>query len=267
MSRTRRSAMTLITGLLLAAALVYAGLFQPRPAFDPLAAPLFTVLFLFTDALAIPVGVGYVNLDAIVAVGALLVMGPFAAALIALVGAAVNIGVRWAFPERVGEAREPGGLLSLINIGLTNAFLMTVSLVGGAALYEAAGGPLPLVRFGLEAIGPYLLLVLGYSVINYSAAAVYVMLPGDRSMLDKYLRALPTMSAYEILPQLFTPLLPLIYTGLGPGPFLVFSLAVAGGSMVLRAMAVDGQRPGRRGGLAGNRGAPRPRHGGLLAHG
>src|SRR4029077_17358187 len=98
MTPTRRTATTLITGLLLAAALVYAGLAQPRPAFDPLAGLLFTVLFLFTDALAIPVGVGYVNLDAAVAVGALLVMGPFAAALMALIGSSVNIGVRWAFP-------------------------------------------------------------------------------------------------------------------------------------------------------------------------
>jgi signal transduction histidine kinase len=245
MSRARRSATTIITGLLLAA-LVYAGLAQPRPAFDPLAGLLFTGLFLFTDALAIPVGVGYVNLDAAVAVGALLVMGPFAAALIALIGSSVNIGVRWAFPERVGEAREPGGLLSLIGIGLTNAFLLTISLVAGAVLYEAAGGPLPLRRFDWQVIGPYLLLVLAFSVIDYSAAAVYVMLPGDRSILNKYLRALPTMTAYEILPLLFTPLLPLIYTGLGPGPFLVFSLAMAGASMVMRGLALTGQRLERR---------------------
>jgi len=246
MSRKRRIVTTLITGLLLLAALAYAGLAQPRPAFDPAAGLLFVGLFLFTDALAIPVGVGYVNLNAAVAVGALLVIGPFAAALIALVGSSVNIGVRWAFPERVGEAREPGGLLSLINIGLTNALLLAASLVCGAALYAAAGGTLPLVRFGAPVIVPYLLLVLGYGVINYSAAAVYVMLAGDRSMLDRYLRALPVMSAYEMLPLLFTPLLPLIYTGLGPATFLVFALAVAAGSMVMRGLALTGQRLERR---------------------
>jgi len=86
MSRQRRIVTTVITGLLLAAALVFAGLARPRPVFDPLAWLLFTVLFLFTDALSIPIGVGYVNLGATVTVGALLVMGPFAAAVIALIG-------------------------------------------------------------------------------------------------------------------------------------------------------------------------------------
>ena len=246
MTRLRRAASFTITGLVLIAVLLYAGLAQPRPAFDPLAALLFTGLFLFTDALSIPVGVGYVNLAATVAVGALLVLGPFAALLIALAGSLANAAARWAFPERVGEAREPGGLLSLINIGLINALLLAVSLLGGAVLYEAAGGPLPLVHFGPPVIEPYLLLVLGYGVINYSVAAMYVMLPGDRSKLDKYLRALPAMSAYEILPLLFTPLLPLIYLGLGPGPFLLFSLAVAGGSMVMHGLALTGQRLERR---------------------
>src|SRR5690242_21415997 len=51
-------------------------------------------------------------------------------------------------------------------------------------------------------------ILAGFAVLNYSTAAVHVMLPGDRALLDKYLRALPVMSAYEILPLLFTPLLP-----------------------------------------------------------
>jgi len=37
----------------------------------------------------------------------------WAAVLIAVFGAVVNVGVRWAFPEKVGEAREAGGLIRL----------------------------------------------------------------------------------------------------------------------------------------------------------
>jgi PAS domain S-box-containing protein len=246
MNGAHRTATRLITALLLAAAVAYAGLVPPRPAFDPLAVLLFTALFLFTDALAIPVGVGYVNLAPTVAVAALLVQGPFVAALIALVGSAVNIGVRWAFPERVGEAREPGGLSTLIGIGLTNAFLLTASLTAGAAVYQAAGGPIPLNAFTPQFVGPYLLFLLVYAVVNYGLAAIYVMLPGDPALLHRFLRALPMMSTYEIVPQLLTPLLPLIYLGLGPVPFLMAAVGLATGSMAMRGLAVTGKRLERR---------------------
>ena len=247
MSRTRRTATAVINALLLTAAMAYAGLAQPRPAFDPVAWLLFAGLFLSTDALAIPIGIGYVNLAATAAMGAMLLMGPWAAAWIALTGAAVNVGARWAFPERVGEAPEPGGLVTLATIGLMNAVLLTLSLLGGALLYHAVGGQLPLVTFGQSMIGPFLLLVISFGVINYSIAAVYVMLPGNPAALRTFVRALPAVSGFELVPLLGVPLLPLVYTNLGPGMFLLFSLGLVGASLVIRQMAETGQRLQRRG--------------------
>jgi PAS domain S-box-containing protein len=242
MSRLQRHAFSITAGLLLFAVLAYVGLTQTHPPLDPLAWLLFTGLFLFTDALSFPAGVGYVNLVAAAAVGALLVMGPLAAAWIALTGSLVNVTLRWTFPTRVGEAREPGGPLSMAGIGLTNATLLTLSLLGGAALYTAAGGPLPLDKFSPQMIGPYLMLVLGFGVINYTLAAGYILLPGDWAVLNTYRRALPKIIVYEMVPLIFTPLLALIYTGLGPGPFLLFSVGMAGASLVTRRLAVTGQR-------------------------
>ena len=67
MPHSRRTATAIVNVLLLMAAVIYAGSAQPRPAFDPGAWLLFTGLFLFTDAMAIPIGVVYVNLASTVA--------------------------------------------------------------------------------------------------------------------------------------------------------------------------------------------------------
>ena len=246
MSRLQRHSLSIAAGLLLLAALLFTGLTQSRPAVDPIAWLLFTGLFLFADNFSFPIGGGFVNLSATAAVGGLLVMGPWAAAWIPLGGSLVNAGLRWAFPARLGEPREAGGWFPMLGIGLANAVLLTLSLLGGAALYRAAGGPLPLANLGPEVIAPYLLLVLGFSVINYILAAVYLLLPGDREALRTYVQALPNVILYEVAPQLFTPLLPLIYNRLGSGPFLFFEAGVAGASLVTRSLATTGQRLERR---------------------
>ena len=102
MSRIQRHAFSVTAGLLLFAILAYVGLTQTQAPIDRLAWLLFTGLFLLTDAFSFPADVGYVNLAATAAVGALLVMGPIAAAWIALTGSLVNVTLRWAFPKRVG---------------------------------------------------------------------------------------------------------------------------------------------------------------------
>jgi NtrC-family two-component system sensor histidine kinase KinB len=246
MSLRRRHAFSILVGLLLFGGLAYVGWNRPHPAVDPLAWLLFTGLFLFMDVFSFPVDVAYVNLAATSAMGALLVLGPLAAAWIALTGALVNVVLRWAFPTPVRETEEPGGLLSMAGIGLLNATLLTLSLLGGAALYAAAGGPLPLTKLGPPAIGPFLLLLLGFNLINYLLAAGYLLLPGDWAALNALRRALPKLLLYEVLPQVFTPLLPLIYTGFGPGPFLLFAVGVGGASLVTRRLAQTGQRLERR---------------------
>ena len=50
------------------------------------------------------------------------------------------------------------------------------------------------------------------------------------------------VSAFEMVPQLFVPLLPLIYTNLGPGVFILSSLALACASLIMRRLALTGRR-------------------------
>lgn len=98
MSRLRRHAVSIAAGLLLVAAVVYTGLTRPRPAVDPVAWLVFTALFLLTDTFSLPIGGGYISLSATAAVGGLLVMGPWAAAWMALVGSLSLAVLSWAFP-------------------------------------------------------------------------------------------------------------------------------------------------------------------------
>src|SRR5579859_914323 len=226
MSRRQRDLFSITAGLVLIAALAYVGLTRPQPPVDPLAWLSFAGLFLFTDTFSVPIGGAFVSLAGATAVGAMLVVGPWAAAWIGLLGSLVNVGLRAALPGRFGLPRELQSRPSLLAIGMFNAVLLVLSLLGSAAVYQAAGGPIPLRSLSLEFWWPYLLLLLTYVVINYSLAAVY-LLPGDRSGLRTYLRALPNAVFFETVPQAFTPLLPLIYTQLGAGAFLLFLLGVA----------------------------------------
>lgn len=136
--------------------------------------------------------------------------------------------------------------MAMAGIGLINAVLLSPSLFAGTALYRAASGSLPLVSLGPEFIGPYLLLVLGFAVTNYVLAAGYLLLPGDGAVMHTYLHALPRVIVYEVAPQIFSPLLPLIYNRLGPEPFLLFSVGLAGASLGARSLAVSGQRLEKR---------------------
>jgi PAS domain S-box-containing protein len=241
MSRRQRDLVSIAAGLVLIAALAYVGFTRPQPPVDLLAWLSFAGLFLFTDTFSVPIGGAFVSLAGATAVGAMLVVGPWAAAWIGLLGSLVNVGMRAALPGRFGLPRELESRPSLLAIGMFNAVLLVLSLLGSAAVYQAAGGPIPLRSLSLQFWWPYLLLLLTYVVINYSLAAVY-LLPGDRSALRTYLRALPNAVFFETVPRAFIPLLPLIYTQLGAGAFLLFLLGVAGASTIVRGLAVTGNR-------------------------
>ncbi len=242
MNHLRRHVLSIALGGLLVAALVGLGLARPLPAVDPLAWLLFAALFVFTDTFSIPIGVGFVSLSATAAVGVLLIMGPWAAAWAGLAGSLVNVGLRVALPGRLGAASDSEGWLALLGVGMINAVMLSLSLFGGAALYQAAGGRIPLTSLDPVNLGPYLLLILGFAVVNYSLAGGYLFLRNGPAALRGYLQVLPNAVLFEMLPQLFTPLLPLIYLVLGPAPFMLFAVGLGGASLVIRRLAVTGHR-------------------------
>jgi hypothetical protein len=114
MTRIQRQTFSILAGLLLLAALVYATTSLPPAPADLLAWAMFTSLLIFTMTLGIPLAGGSVNLMPMTVIGGLLVMGPLPAAWMAFLGSLANSGLRWVLAERLGAQREPGGLLPLV---------------------------------------------------------------------------------------------------------------------------------------------------------
>jgi signal transduction histidine kinase len=204
---------------------------------------LFTALFVFTVTFGFPLAGGSVNLMPMIALGGLLVMGPAPAAWMTYCGAIVQMLVRWRFAAQLGARLEARGLLPVAGIGLANATIVTLSLLGAAMAYQVSGGALPLRALSAADLGPFLLLVLVFSVLNYLLAGLFLaLLRGSLAALSAYTRELPHIALYEVSPQVFTPLLPLIYNQLGPGPFLLFAGLLVAFSLAARNLSLTSQR-------------------------
>jgi signal transduction histidine kinase len=177
-----------------------------------------------------------------VALGGLFVMGPTAAAWMAYVGSVAQVLVRWRFASQLGARRETGGL-SYVGVGLANATIITLSLLGAAWVYQLAGGPIPLQSFTFPVLGPFLLSVVVFAAFNYVLAGLYIpLLYTNLGLLRTYARGLPQVVVYEVAPQVFAPLLPLIYNQLGPGAFVLFSALLVVVSLAARNLSLTSQR-------------------------
>lgn len=244
MNRPPRHALSIAAGLLLLAGLIGLTAALPPARGAWLAWLLFTPLFVFTVTFGFPLGGGSVNLMPMIAAGGLLVMGPAAAAWMAYAGSLIQMLVRWRFAEPLGARRAPGGLWPVAGLGMANATIISLSLLGAAWVYQAAKGPLPLTAFGPAEFAPGVLLVLAFSALNYLLAGGYFALlhPAGPRALRTYTRALPEVAAYEVGPQIFTPLLPLIYNQLGPGIFVLFAGLLVVASLAARSLSLTSQR-------------------------
>lgn len=246
MTRFQRHLVSICAGLVLFLGLAYATAIQPPAPTDFLAWALFTSLLIFTMTFGIPLAGGNVNLMPMTVIGGLLVMGLLPAAWMAYLGSLANIGLRHIFARQLNERREPGGLVAVLGVGLANAVIITLSLAGAAAVYHTLGGPMPLVNFTAGALVPFAGLVVSFMGLNYLLAGVYLALSGGRAAVRAYLLALPQVAGYEVSPQIFTPLLPLIYNRLGAGPFFLFAEALVLVSLAVRRLSITSQRLNQR---------------------
>ena len=243
MSRTHRHTLSIVVGLLLLTGLALAtGQAGWPPRVDLTAWLLFTSLFVFANTFGFPLGGGQVNLVPLATVGGLLVMGPLAATWMALIGSLLHALVRAAYARRLGTTPPAGGWLGVLGVGLANAVILSVSLLGGAVVYRLAAGPIPLLSLNPQALGAYLPLMVAFPAINYLLVAGYLRLSGNAAAMHAYRLALPRVAVYEVVPLAFTPLLSLIYNRLGPGPFVLFAVALGGASLIARSLSNTGQR-------------------------
>ncbi len=242
MTRNLRHLVSILAGLLLFTALAYFTVTRPPLTTDYLAWALFTSLLIFTMTFGIPLAGGSVNLMPMTVVGGLLVMGPLPAAWMAFLGSLANIVLRWALAERLGARRAPGGLVPLVSVGLANAVIITLSLAGAGLVYQSTGGRLPLITFTAGTLLPFILLVIVFSGLNYVLVGLYLALGGNPQAVRAYLKDLPQVVGYEVAPQVFTPLLPLIYHRLGAAPFFLYAEALVLASLAVRRLSLTSER-------------------------
>ncbi|HHS97690.1 MAG TPA: GAF domain-containing protein [Chloroflexi bacterium] len=242
---TRLRYLTAIGGalVLLAALIRLTATMPPDPAILPPWA-LFCVLFVFTATFGVPLGEGLVSLLPTTAVAAYLAMGPVPAGWVTFIGALLHGLIRLRWREQL-EGRRGSSGTEVLALAAVNATMHTSSVLLGGVAFERTGGALPLVQAQGANLVPLVSLGVTYLFVNYLLAAVYLAIRG-RAHLRRYLRSLPRLLLYEGTTLPFAPLMALVLTDLGLMQFVVFSLILMLGSLVMRSLALTSQRLQRR---------------------
>jgi GAF domain-containing protein len=178
------------------------------------------------------------------AVAAFLVMGLPAAGWTVFVASLASPLVQHVFARRLEVSREPGPLGPL-GAAASNAIIHTAASLVSGALYLAAGGQAPLTTTDLLDLPQLTLLGVSYLAVNYFVAAVFVRAEGVQA-LARYLQALPRVAVYEGLPLVFSSLIAVIYTRLGPVELFRFGLLLTAATLVMRSLGLARQRLERR---------------------
>jgi hypothetical protein len=192
----------------------------------------FIFLIVFSTTFGVPVPGGVVSLLPMTTVSAFLVGGALPAGIAAFFGAFLNEGVRYVFNEQLGIQRRLSKFGTL-SVACANAAIQTTSILPGGWIYRLIGGTVPFTRItGLNIVALIALSSI-YLLANIVLIAVYMFARGT-DVLKMYLKSLPNVVLFEASPLVFLPLLPLIYTQLGLGVFILFGLAIVVTSLISR---------------------------------
>lgn len=244
MNRNRLQMGFFLLGILVPIFLIGATISDPPPAGAVLPGLIFLFLIVFTNTFSVPLGPGLVSLLPMVTIAGFLVTGPVVAGWAAFLGAWIYAWLRYRFARPLQLARYPT-LREAATIGTVNAAMQSAGILAGALLYQAAGGIIPLAEAKLSAIWPLSLVSLGYLLVNHLIAGLYIAVL-HRARWANYLRSLPHLVLYELLPVVFAPLMALVYTRLGLVQLLVLAVALVITSLITRDLALARQRLQRR---------------------
>jgi NtrC-family two-component system sensor histidine kinase KinB len=178
-------------------------------------------------------------------VAAYLAIGPVPAVW-ALLGGTVTFGaVRGSrLAGRLTLQPVPDGL-RLLSLSAANVTMHSASMLAGGAVFQALGGAVPLRDVSLSGLLPLGAFGLTFLGVNYLVAGLYIAMRG-RAALRQYLGALRTLVLYEGGPLVFAPLMTLIYTRLGAGLFILYTVAIVTVSLTARSLALTSRRLERR---------------------
>lgn len=205
---------------------------------------LFGSLMLFSDIFAIPVGAGWVSLQPMSTLSALLIIGPYPTMLLSFIASLIRGWIRYRWAKELEEHLEPG-LFPIIGVTAFNATMIPVATALAALSYTAAGGQIPLTAAPLRTWPALTALCATHIVINYALMTLFFALKGQTE-LHQHLRTMPRALLYEMPPLVLVPLTALIYQHLGPLHFAVYGALLAVASLFTRNLERATRRLRRR---------------------
>jgi signal transduction histidine kinase len=233
----------ILAALAVFAILLWVSLARPAPAIGPLPVAIFGGLLVFTQAFSLPAGGGRISLVPMTVLAAYLVMGLVPAGWTVFLATFVHHGVQNALEGRQPETAGGPGRLETLSLAAAHAATQTLALVVAGALYEAAGGPVPLMALSadVQPVPQLFLLGVSYLSIDHGLAALAEAGRGRRP-LTRYGQSLPDRLLYEGAPLVFAPLTALIYTGLGPAELIRFSALLVVATLLVRDLGLASHR-------------------------
>jgi len=197
---------------------------------------VFVFLIVFTTTFGVPLGGGTVSLLPMSTIATFLVLDIVPAGWGVFLGAALHQLIRQKFGQVLGIPQLPTRL-GAIAVGFANAAIQTISILVAGWAYKGLGGEVPFAAFDLNNFSALIVLILVYTGTNLLLAALYMVARG-REILLSYFQSIPNLLVYELAPLIFVPLLPLIYSQLGLGMFVLFSAALVVASLIARRLAL-----------------------------
>jgi two-component system, NtrC family, sensor histidine kinase KinB len=236
MKTNHRYYLSIFIGLLVLIYLIYQTNQAPLVVDHILSALLFMVILVFTTTFGVPLAGGTMSLLPMSTLAAFLVLDVPLAGWCVFLAAATHQIVSQIFGKELGIPPVQSKI-GFIAVGIANAAIQTLSILVGAWAYKSMGGQVPFTRLDLNDFLALLVLALVYSASNLLLIALYMAARGMDS-LKMYLRSMRNLAVYEVIPLIFVPLMPLIYTQLGLGMFVLFAVALIVASLIARRLSL-----------------------------
>ena len=201
-----------------------------------LSALLFMVLLVFTTTFGVPLAGGTMSLLPMSTLAAFLVLDVPLAGWCVFLAASIHQVVRQVFGDKLGIPPVKSKI-GMVAVGVANAAIQSLSILAGAWAYKSVGGEVPFAQIGLNQLLPLLVLALAYSASNLLLIALYMAARGIES-LKMFVRSMPNLLVFEVLPLVFVPLMPLVYTQLGVAMFILFAAALIVASLIARSLSL-----------------------------
>jgi len=236
MKTNRRYYLSIGLGVLVLALLVFLVTRTPLSLENIAISLIFLFLIVFTTTFGVPFGGGTVSFLPVSTIAAFLVIDLVPAGWVAFLGASLHQGIRQIFGSKLGTPKV-SSKLALVAVAIANSAIQTISILVGGLVYKRLGGAIPFDQISGQTLIATIVLVFAYMGTNLTLAGMYLAARSSAAV-KMYLQSLPNLLLFEITPLIFLPLIPLIYTQLGLGIFILFTVALVAASLIARNLAL-----------------------------